>query len=54
MERFGEKVIVCAALVERDGDGVAAVRRVFELEDREKRLDFARRYVPELVNDIAY
>jgi hypothetical protein len=41
----GETVIVTAALVERDEDGVANVVRVFGLEDEETRRVFVTRCV---------
>ncbi|KAF0451179.1 IucC family-domain-containing protein [Gigaspora margarita] len=40
----GEKVIICAALIEKDENGISFVERVFRLDTEEKRIKFFERY----------
>ncbi|CAG8584092.1 1461_t:CDS:2 [Cetraspora pellucida] len=40
----GEKVIICAALTEKDENGISFVERAWRLDTEEKRIEFFERY----------
>ncbi|CAG8518957.1 9676_t:CDS:2 [Dentiscutata erythropus] len=59
----GEKVIICAALTEKDENGISFVERVWRLDTEDKRLKFFERYSqllfaallpPALYNGVAF